>query len=39
MKKQRVVQSIKGELKGSARQSKPELLEKLRKALARRGIK
>lgn len=39
MKRRRIVQVVKDELKGTRRKSKPELLDAVRKALARRGIK
>lgn len=39
MKRKRVVQSIKNELKGAGRQSQQQLMDNIKRALRRRGIK
>ena len=39
MKRKRIVQAVKQELRSGKRQPKKDLLENIAKALARRGIK
>lgn len=39
MKRNRIVQAVKAELKGQRRQKADKLMDNLKKALARRGIK